>query len=185
MIRIEVDAREALRVLRASPRATRRAVVRWLPKVGSLAAGRMKHFIQKTTSQNATGRLAASVEVRIGEGAVEVGPTVAYAAFANWPTRPHEILPVRAKALTVPSLPGGVVGRRGGRAVTRLKLGRGPSGRERVAVRPVLFLRRVHHPGTRGLHYLENTETDLRSSRAAERLLDEEVARALREEGGA
>lgn len=184
---VRVDTAEARQLLQQAPQRLRAAVLRWLPRVGQHAKGRMQHWIQRTQSQNATGQLAGSVQVRVEGDHVVVGPTKRtedgrdLGLIANYPTRAHRIEPRDPEgALTIPSHPGGHIGLRGGFPVTVVKLGLNPrSGRERVAVRGVLFRKSVQHPGTSGLHFLENTETDLLQSNAAQRMLDEEVRREL------
>jgi hypothetical protein len=51
------------------------------------------------TAPRRTGRLAESVRIIQGLDYVRVGPTVPYAVFVEYGTRPHEILPRHAKAL--------------------------------------------------------------------------------------
>jgi len=46
-----------------------------------------------------TGRLRQSIIVRLETGEVSVGPTVPYAPYVEYGTKPHIIRPVRAKAL--------------------------------------------------------------------------------------
>jgi len=46
-----------------------------------------------------TGRLRQSITVRLDTEKVTVGPTVSYAPYVEYGTKPHIIRPVRAKAL--------------------------------------------------------------------------------------
>ncbi|MGB9672381.1 MAG: HK97 gp10 family phage protein [Candidatus Norongarragalinales archaeon] len=46
-----------------------------------------------------TGRLRQSITVRLETGKVTVGPTVSYAPYVEYGTKPHIIRPVHAKAL--------------------------------------------------------------------------------------
>lgn len=106
-----------------------------LREVGIRAVAEAKHLVpRKTGNLGRTIRLgsvtASSVEVRAG-GALNVG----YAAAVEFGSRPHVILPRRAKALAW-----------GG--------GRTLGGRLRAGSSPTHFAKRVNHPGTRAKPFL-------------------------------
>ena len=93
---------------------------------------------QKRVVPRKTGNLGRSIHVgSITATHATVIASADYAAFTNFGTRPHVILPVRRKALRF------AVG-----ANARL------SGSPRKGG-AVIFAKRVRHPGTRGIHWAE------------------------------
>lgn len=87
-----------------------------------------------------TGNLGRTIRLGpIGNDSVEIlaggTTTVGYAAWVEFGTRPHDIVPKRAKALAW-----------GGKRTL--------SGRLASGSKPTMFARRVHHPGTRAYPYL-------------------------------
>lgn len=74
-----------------------------------------------------TGALRASIQKEVGEKEAVIGPTVPYAVYVEFGTRPHEIRPVHARALRF------------------------------EAAGEVVFAARVQHPGTRPQPFIRET----------------------------
>ena len=85
-----------------------------------------------------TGELARSIRYEVRGDTAIVGPTVPYAPYVEFGTRPHEIRPRRAKAL-------------------RFVVGKWWEPRR------VVYARRVMHPGFRGRFFARHTVEDLHS----------------------
>jgi len=80
-----------------------------------------------------TGVLRASIQKTVGEKEAQIGPTVPYAMFVEYGTRPHEIRPVNARAL-------------------RFEMGGG-----------TVFATLVRHPGTRPQPFIRETAEAVKS----------------------
>lgn len=93
-------------------------------------------FAEETMKKKApkrTGRLRRSIRKRVGRFEAEIGPTVPYAVYVEYGTRPHIIRPVRARALRF-EVEGEVV-----------------------------FARLVRHPGTKPQRFIRETAEELQS----------------------
>ena len=88
--------------------------------------------IMREKAPERTGRLKQSIRKIVKPSRAVIGPTVPYAIYVEYGTRPHEILPVRAKAL-------------------RFEV----DGK-------VVFAARVHHPGTRPQPFIRETAEQIR-----------------------
>jgi phage gpG-like protein len=112
-----------------------RDVQRWVSRVRTDAPRHYQRFfsqagniVQQAMQETApvrTGALRGSIRVQLGLDFARVGPTVPYAAFVEFGTQPHEILPRRAQALRFKTQGGEVV-----------------------------FARRVWHPGFEGRFFV-------------------------------
>lgn len=120
-IQVTVEATD-LRVV-----ATRleKAVKRLVRSSGDYAEQQMRKRAPKRT-----GRLRKSIRKRVNLATleVEVGPTVPYAVYVEYGTRPHTITPVRAEAL-------------------RFQVGT-----------TVVFAKLVRHPGTKPRWFIRETQ---------------------------
>lgn len=94
-----------------------------------------------------TGRLLGSIRKQVSGSEATVGPTVAYAVYVEYGTRPHDIRPVFASVLAFE-----VAGR-------------------------MVFTPIVHHPGTRPQPFVQETSEDVqrRLSEFWEKVFREEV----------
>lgn len=99
---MSVDARNAQRLLEATPGALARALVRFFREGGQVTKSVMQDEIARRAKQP-TGQLAGSIDARITSTGVTVSPTKDYAPFVDQPTRPHEIRPRNKKALAFAS----------------------------------------------------------------------------------
>lgn len=101
-----------------------------------------------------TGRLFSSItsETALAEagGIARVYTDVKYAAMVELGTRPHDIAAVRGKALMIP-VRGASAAAAGGSPFGGARLSGAPRAGQQVA-----FFRRVHHPGTRGVHFMRD-----------------------------
>ena len=98
--------------------------------------GEAADFAEKTMKEKAparTGRLRRSIRKRVGRFEAEIGPTVPYAVYVEYGTRPHIIRPVRAHAL-------------------RFEV----NGE-------VVFTRLVRHPGTKPQRFVRETAEELQN----------------------
>jgi HK97 gp10 family phage protein len=96
-----------------------RDVQRWVNRVRTDASRYYQRFFSEAGDivQNAmretapvrTGALRDSIRLQLGLDYVRVGPTVPYAAFVEFGTRPQEILPRRAQALRFETEAGEIV----------------------------------------------------------------------------
>lgn len=178
MITVDVDARRAIAELKATPSQVRRAVAIFLPKAGAYAGGVMRRVIASST-KNAKGQTAASVQAAVQGDAVVVGPqrrTTKWGTFdpifLDQGTRPHEIKPRFAKALAFPRS-GSRAGIRGGVKVSVFRFG----GRE--AVSDLVVAMGVHHPGTEGIHFVDRTARAIEG--ALPGMLDSEIRRQVKD----
>ena len=93
---------------------------------------------QKLLVPRKTGNLGRSIHIgSVTRNFAQVIASANYAAYTEFGTRPHVIVPVRAQALRfAPKGMGRLTGspRKGG---------------------PVIFAKRVRHPGTRGMHWAQ------------------------------
>lgn len=150
-IRIRVDSREALNRLRMYPDAVGQAMARWVQKGGLLVQGTMREVIRSKQKQG-KGVLSNSVQVQVRESGFTVGPSVEYAEFVDQPTRPHLILPVRKQALAFARSGGTLTRSRAtGHVRTKFRFG------GHTSLTGPVFARAVHHPGTRGMFFIEET----------------------------
>ena|SRR5438128_1943173 len=91
---------------------------------------------QKLLVPRRTGNLARSIQIQsVSSTQAVVVALAGYAAYTEYGTRPHQIVPVRRKAL-------------------RFAIGKNArlSGSPRKGA-AVVFAKRVRHPGTRGMHW--------------------------------
>jgi hypothetical protein len=175
VVRVRVDASGARRLLRESPEAVRRSIRTWLGLAGHETAGTMRRVIAERVSHRATGHLMRSVAVDVGTTSATVGPTAEYAEWVDQPTRPHVIESRGPWALAFPSA-GAKSGFRAGRRASVFKFG------GKTTVRGLVYARRVFHPGTKGLHFID--ETARRIEEPVTRLLDETLTSELKRLGG-
>lgn len=170
---IRVDAGSALRELEATPQRLAKVIVEWLGRGSQLAKNEMQNIIkERQKSPQHAGGLASSVQTSVGSASATIQPTKAYAQFVDQPTRPH----------VIEARPGGVlafphflsrVGNIGGRGRSVFKFG----GKE--AVSSLVFVQRVHHPGTRGMHFIQGTAERVEEPLTAlfQDMVDRELAR--------
>ena len=112
-----------------------------------------------------TGRLRSSITHTVGLNKVTIDTKVAYAPFVEYGTRPHIIRPKSRKALAWPT---------GGQSAAGL--GRGTQGTLR-GKGSFAFAKVVHHPGTKGHHYMKDA---LDSSRGEIiRMITDELHKAI------
>lgn len=175
-LRLRVDAGPALRLLRASREGLARAVAAWIAQGAVLVEHTMKDQVDQRTRARRSRQIAPSVQVleRAATRAT-IGPTHEAALFVDQPTRPHVIEPRTKKALAFP-LAGGVRAVRGAKMFTRFRFG------GKTVLRPSVFARRVFHPGTRGLFFVDATADAVQ--KPLEELLDDKVRAELRRAGG-
>lgn len=131
---------------RDNPARVQRLMRTFLLKAGQLAVGEMKRVARERFGRIGvrhpglgppTGQLAATIRASAPTRThVDISPNVPYEAAVDTGSRPHVILPRRAKAL---------------RWTTR----GGPRG-------GVMFARRVQHPGFRGHFYVRRTADRIR-----------------------
>ena len=95
-----------------------------------------------------TGYLAQSLMKQVDQFSATVGPMASYAVFVEEGTRPHEIRPIRARALCFESAGGGLV-----------------------------FSQLVHHPGTKANPFMRRAadETSRQAPTVFEELWNSEV----------
>lgn len=168
---------EATGALSQLPDDLRRAVARFAAKGSQLVRGAMVEEI-RARQRAGTGFLSNSVVGAVEPGGFAVWPTADYALWADQPTRPHVIRPVRAKALAFAAGGGQRSRTRGGLVRTRYRTQAGGA-----AYGPPVFAALVRHPGTRGLRYVDGTVSRVREPLRG--LLEAEVDRAAREAGQA
>ena len=109
--------------------------------LGRLFGRVMERFIERLASHaeevmrgkapERTGRLKKSIRKSVRPNRAVVGPSVPYAVYVEYGTRPHEIRPVRAKAL-----------------------------RFEVDSK-IVFATRVHHPGTKPQSFVRETAEEI------------------------
>jgi len=159
-VKVEEDAR---RKLEAAPAAIREALGLAVRDVADEILARSQELVPVDK-----GTLRKSGNVRYADLAATVGYNAPYAYFVHEGTRPHEIVPRRARVLAFP--PSGARGAvRGGRRVGVFEFG----GRQTVV--GLVFARRVMHPGTKAVKYLEG------AVRAVEPLVPEFLRRRISE----
>jgi len=125
MITVEVK-REGLNI-EALCRMFSRVIERFIAQL----AERTEEVMHEKAPER-TGRLKKSIRKNVKPYKAVIGPAVPYAVYVEYGTRPHEILPVHARAL-----------------------------RFEVAGR-VVFAARVHHPGTRPQPFVRETAEQIR-----------------------
>lgn len=108
-----------------------------LGQFGLLAVQRAKELVPKRTGNLARTIRVGSIDLHAQRVTIVAGGTrsIGYAAYVEFGTRPHDIVPVRRRALAW-----------GG--------DRRLSGSLRTGARPTHFARRVHHPGTKARSFL-------------------------------
>jgi len=174
-LRITVS-KSAADALRRAPEELKSAFVRFGDRGGNLVRSIMVQAIAERQKAG-TGQLMNSVTVTRNGNEFTVGPTVDYAQFTNDATRPHDIYPWKAQALAFPMAGGAITRSRStGHVRTRFTFG------GKTVIRGAVFARHVHHPGTRGMHYLEATRDEAEEPLTT--LMEEEVENALRRIGG-
>ena len=124
MITVEVK-REGLNI-EALGRMFSRVIERFIAEL----AERTEKVMREKAPER-TGRLKQSIRKIVKPSRAVIGPTVPYAIYVEYGTRPHEILPVRAKAL-------------------RFEV----DGK-------VVFAARVHHPGTKPQPFVRETAEEI------------------------
>ncbi len=152
LVRVRVDA-PAVKEAEARPRLLRVSVAKWAVRLAVIGRTEMVRQIRsRQQSYGRTGRLSNSTQAAADKSGVVIGTTASYGPFVDQPTRPHEIRPVRAKAL---AFPGGGAGRLGSTRTGKRTAFKQVGTRE---VRGnVAFARVVRHPGTRGMFYAAHT----------------------------
>lgn len=95
-----------------------------------------------------TGRLFSSISSEVAGDTGRVWTGVSYAPMVEFGTRPHEISAVNGRALMLPIHP---MAGRGGPTFGGARLSGAPRAGQQVA-----FFRRVHHPGTKGAHFMRD-----------------------------
>ena len=170
MIRINIS--ELNGVIR--PQMTRQAIERWRGPASVVSTEIEKQEIRnRTQTVGRTGFLRNSVRAKLTASGFDIEPYAKYALFVDQPTRPHEIKPLRKKALAF-AKSGGIVSRsKTGKVSTRFIYG----GRQAKA--SAVIVRSVWHPGTRGVFFVDASAR--RIGQEASRLLD----RAIQEQAKA
>ena len=125
MITVEVK-REGLNI-EALGRVFTRVVERFIERL----ADRTEEVMREKAPER-TGRLKQSIRKIVKPSRAVIGPTVPYAIYVEYGTKPHEILPVHARALRFE-----VEGR-------------------------IVFAARVWHPGTRPQPFVRETAEQIR-----------------------
>ena len=92
--------------------------------------------VMREKAPERTGRLKKSIRKSVRPNKAVIGPSVPYAVYVEYGTRPHEILPVRAKAL-----------------------------RFEVDSK-IVFATRILHPGTRPQPFVRETAEQIREEAA-------------------
>ena len=129
MIKVEVK-REGLNI-ELLGRLFSRVIERFIERL----ADRTEEVMYEKAPER-TGRLKKSIRKIVKPNKAVIGPTVPYAIYVEYGTRPHEIRPVRARALRFE-----VEGR-------------------------VVFAARVLHPGTRPQPFVRETAEQIREEAA-------------------
>lgn len=179
---ITVDSEEAKRAL--DPAKVDQAVRAWVPRAANETATRMQGIIrerQKTFGR--TGILRNSIARQLRSDGFTVMATAPYALLVDQPTREHDIRPRNKKCLAFPRAGGIVTRSANGNVRTRFLFGgKTASGRNRQSFHSAVFAMVVHHPGTRGLRFIEGTEEWARDTLPG--MLEAELRRVL-QAGGA
>src|SRR5688500_10238209 len=150
-IRVHVEDQKALDALARVPEALRDALGAWVAEGSQFVRGVMVQTIRDRQKQG-TGYLSNSVRVEARPGGFTVGPTADYAVFVDQPTGPHIIRPVRKQALAFPQAGGRITRSRStGHVRTSIRVG----GARRTT--DAVFARLVHHPGTKGMFFIDAT----------------------------
>ena len=107
-----------------------------------------KEILQSET-KGGTGNLARSIHAQYlpEEMLITIGSPLSYAEDVEFGTKAHEIKPRYKKALTIPRAGGRLVQRKG-KAKTAFEYG----GKTKIT--DALLVKRVWHPGTKGIHYI-------------------------------
>lgn len=171
-LRLIVDD-AALAALRQAPVELQKALQRFALRGSLVVVQSMKDVIgSRTKSYGRTGNLVASVRAELQPNGFTVAPSVAYAPFVDQPTAPHDIYPRRARALAFASA-GGIItrSRATGHVRTRFTFG------GKTTVTDAVFAKHVHHPGTRGLFFIQSTAGIIVDPLTG--ILEEEVAEAI------
>lgn len=172
-ITIKEDVREKLE---REPNAMRAAFRDWSRQAAQVVRAAMVNYIRENQqSYGRTGTLSNSVTTESDDKGFRVYPTVDYAVFVDQPTRPHEIRPVRAQALAFPMPGGRLATTRGGQHLTAYRAG------SRELMTDVRFARVVHHPGTRGMFFIQGTVEETEETIVD--LLEDRIEAALKELG--
>ena len=183
VIEVHVDAAEAIGDLRATPERLAKAITAALSRTATRGQSIMREEIAARVSHAATGHMARTVGVEVSGDSATIGPKVDYAKWTNDPTRPHEIRAKNGRALALPlgwaQFKGAVkFGQGGTRSGSRVFV----NGRFRQITSATgataHFFVRVHHPGTKGLHFAEATRDRLEPE--AQDIFAEEVQRQLK-----
>lgn len=131
MLYVDVDAEQAEAYLGYLPDAIKHAINLKMGEVAELAQN-----VMKREAPSRTGILRRSIVIEwCGRGEFRVMPLAPYAKFVERGTAPHEIKPVKAKALRFPVMaPGGI-----------------------MAGGTYAFAKRVFHPGTPANPFIART----------------------------
>jgi hypothetical protein len=172
-LRIEDDATEALDSI---PGELEKVLREWSAQGALLTQDELRRVIrEKQQTYGATGYLSNSVVFELTGSGFVVYPAADYALFVDQPTRPHEIRPVLAKALVFAPRNGGPT--RLGTTRTGSRVGFRRIGTREVAS-SVVFVQVVHHPGTKGFFFIEETAERVEEKLVA--LLEKKVQEALK-----
>jgi hypothetical protein len=175
---ISIDVRtEAVRAAALqAPQAVRRARDRWAPRAAAYTATEMaRQILMRQKTEGRTGYLRKSIRSDLFQGGFTTYPAAAYAGFVDQPTQPHVIEPRNRQALAF-ARSGGVLSRSlTGNVRTRMLFG----GRQ--ATTSAVIVRRVHHPGTRGMFFIDATARVVLPSVAD--MLEREVQEEMRRSG--
>ncbi|MFO1532794.1 MAG: hypothetical protein ABR562_03710 [Thermoplasmatota archaeon] len=149
-IDIRIDDAELRKDLEERPREVQAALGRWRRVVGQLTRLTMRQVI-KERSRTRTGGTIGSIEVEEFASGVAVGPTKVTGLFLQEGTRPHDISAKPGHWLAFARAGGFRTQSRTGMVGTKFTFG------GKVHQTSAVFAKVVHHPGTNGIHFLEET----------------------------
>lgn len=176
MIHFSVESDRVREAARRAPDAVRRAKDRWAPRGMVYTATEMsRQILQRQKTMGRSGFLRKSVRGQLFAGGFSVGPTAAYAEFVDQPTRAHVIEPRMKDALAFPRAGGILTRSTSGKVGTRMLF----SGK--ATTTSAVIVRRVHHPGTRGMFFVDGTRRAVEQPLTA--MLDRDVQDELERSG--
>lgn len=125
-----------------------------MPKLLKRLAGSGERYMKKIVPVN-DGNLKSSISSEVfGEAGARITVSANYARYVNDGTRPHIIRPRNARCLAFAPF-GAKAGIKGGRPSATFSFGGKTANVGMVCVKV------VHHPGTKGSHFVEKTRNHI------------------------
>lgn len=129
--------------------------------------------IKRETPKHGTGGTSGSWQAdKLSGGSFIVGSPSKVAVFLEEGTKPHDIVPRKGKALMFAWKLAGANMSQATRSTGRLRVGANPGNTPGI-----VFFRRVHHPGTKPLHIVE--QASVKTGDFMERTADAEITRII------